>query len=542
MDAEVSGLKRKLGENLLSVLKKGKKTIVLVNDTLISSTEENKFKTNISKPSDGDKKVIFLGEIWDDMIAGNSEKLDEVLSSKPVYDIGTIEIMKLAKKLTSIVVDRFIGHIVCTVLYGSAVMGKNTNDVDMAFVIDDTGVDKKDINRADLRENSATIINFIARGLTDERKVHIQVYLLSAFWESIRDAHPIIFTLIRDGVPFYDKGLFKPWKNLLKMGKIKPSVEAIDNFLLSANIFIEKLKDQIRDMTIEDIWYVMINPAQAALMMYGLAPANHRESIQLIRKVFVKKENLLEKKYYNWLKEIFELRKETEQNPEKKIDAEILAKYMGRADEYLDRMNKLFDEIREKKFKHDIISIEKNLKKNVEKAVDVMGVRGRGGLMDTFKNEIMKEGIISRDYVNSIDYLYKIKDNYRSGKVTSEEIRKARNEIDGLISEIRKLVKEKQKDRSEALKIRFKAGETYGNMWVIGKKVFIIKNVKRLGDVYYAKMDKEGKLGSIRKCTMEELQDAMKKTKIIEEAFIKEKTFEGLKKVIQKDVELLFGD
>jgi len=53
-----------------------------------------------------------------------------------------------------------------------------------------------------------------------KNKINIQVYILTDFWDSIKEANPIIFTFLRDGVPFYDRGIFMPWKQLLKMGKV----------------------------------------------------------------------------------------------------------------------------------------------------------------------------------------------------------------------------------------------------------------------------------------------------------------------------------
>src|SRR3989344_3248585 len=60
------------------------------------------------------------------------------------------------------------------------------------------------------------------------KQFHVQTYILTDFWESVKDANPVIFTFLRDGVPLYDRGVFMPWKLLLKMGRIKPSSEAID--------------------------------------------------------------------------------------------------------------------------------------------------------------------------------------------------------------------------------------------------------------------------------------------------------------------------
>src|SRR3990170_4367472 len=73
----------------------------------------------------------------------------------------------------------------------------------------------------------------------------IQVYLLTDFWQQVKDAHPVMFTFIRDGIPLYDRGTFLPWKLLLKMGKIKPSPEAIDMFMSMGDKVGQTVKDRL---------------------------------------------------------------------------------------------------------------------------------------------------------------------------------------------------------------------------------------------------------------------------------------------------------
>jgi predicted nucleotidyltransferase len=117
-------------------------------------------------------------------------------------------------------------YIVAYVLAGSIVQGKATpeSDIDVFIVIDDTDV--KRMTRAELKDKLRAIIigmGVQAGEITGIRnKINIQVYILTDFWESIKEAHPVIFTFLRDGVPFYDRGIFMPWKQLLKMGRIKP--------------------------------------------------------------------------------------------------------------------------------------------------------------------------------------------------------------------------------------------------------------------------------------------------------------------------------
>ena len=56
-----------------------------------------------------------------------------------------------------------------------------------------------------------------------QNELHVQVWLLTEFWEGVRDANPVFYTFLRDGYPLYDRGGFLPWKLLLKMGRDIPA-------------------------------------------------------------------------------------------------------------------------------------------------------------------------------------------------------------------------------------------------------------------------------------------------------------------------------
>ena len=123
-----------------------------------------------------------------------------------------------------------------------------------------------------------------------KNKLNIQVYILTDFWDSIKEANPVIFTVLRDGVPLYDRGIFMPWKQLLKMGKIKPSTEAIDMFMASGEQMTARVKAKFKQMVEQDIYWSTLTPTQAALMLYGIPPPTPNETIKLVEEVFVKKE------------------------------------------------------------------------------------------------------------------------------------------------------------------------------------------------------------------------------------------------------------
>jgi predicted nucleotidyltransferase len=117
---------------------------------------------------------------------------------------------------------KFEKYVVSYVIGGSFIRGDVTkeSDVDTFVIINDTDVRK--MPRVELRERLRSQINqFIseaeAMAGVAPYKLNVQIYLLTEFWDAVKDANPVMFTFIRDGVPIYDQGTFMPWKSLLRM-------------------------------------------------------------------------------------------------------------------------------------------------------------------------------------------------------------------------------------------------------------------------------------------------------------------------------------
>ena len=88
-------------------------------------------------------------------------------------------------------------------------------------MIDDTDV--KRMPRLQLLDRLRGMIHDYIREATAiagvKNILNVQVYLLTDFWDKVKDSEPVMFTFIRDGVPLFDRGTFLPWKLLLQMGK-----------------------------------------------------------------------------------------------------------------------------------------------------------------------------------------------------------------------------------------------------------------------------------------------------------------------------------
>ena len=70
-----------------------------------------------------------------------------------------------------------------------------------------------------------------------------------------------------------------PWKALLKMGKLKPSPEAIDMFMSMGDKTVKRAKATLLDILIHDIYWSIITPSQALLMLYGSPPPTPKKIV-----------------------------------------------------------------------------------------------------------------------------------------------------------------------------------------------------------------------------------------------------------------------
>ena len=112
------------------------------------------------------------------------------------------------------------------------------------------------------------------------------------------------------------------------MGKIKPSSEAIEMFMNSGEQMLKRVSFKLKEIGMEDTYYAILTPSQAALMLHGIPPPSPKETAELMREIFVKKEKMLEPEYIQILRANVELRKKIEHGEKKELSGTELDKYL----------------------------------------------------------------------------------------------------------------------------------------------------------------------------------------------------------------------
>ncbi len=424
-------------------------------------------------------------QLWELCFDGKYALVEAIAMSFPLQDKGIFGALRAASIHKTLVLKKFERYVVSYILAGSLVRDEasKTSDVDVYIVIDDTDV--KRMSRFELREKLRAIIYSYTVEASEiagvQNKLNPQVYILTEFWEAVKDAHPVIFTFIRDGVPLYDRGAFMPWKLLLRMGKIKPSPEAIDMFMSLGERVAENVKRKLNDIVTEDIYWGVITPSQALIMLYGLPPPTPKEIQQgIFRKIFVEKEKLLEAKYADILENIVNLYKKYEHEEIKTISGKEIDSLVEQSTEYIKRLKELMKQIEEKKSEEEVI---KHYDVVIDLLEKIFGKASETILVAKFEKELVDKAKVSPRNLNLLKQIIDAKKKYKKGKFTKHEIATVARSAHELISAIleysqRRELLEMQKSRIEVI---YKEGKETkrAELFIFKDAAFILPDIAK---------------------------------------------------------------
>ncbi len=531
--------------------------MVLVDDSDSKKMSKQELKEklttiieSIAKELDKNIKpeTIILSELWQSCCDGKYELLQMIAMAAPIFDRGVLKTVKIAEVHKTMVLKKFEKYIVSYVVAGSVLKGyaKETSDIDTYVIIDDTDVKK--MTRAELKDKLRAIIismGMEAGELTGIRnKLHIQVYILTEFWDALREANPVIFTLLRNCVPFYDRGIFMPWKQLLEMGRIKPSAEAIDMFMGSGEQMLKRAEFKLKDIAMEDIFLAILTPTQAALMLYGLPPPAPKECGDVLREVFVNKEKLLEDKFVEIYERALKVRKEIEHGLRKDVKGKEIDELLEDADKYLKRIKRLFTQIEKMKEEEAALHIYESALTIVRDVLRAEGAEkiAAEDLVKKFESELISSGKIPAKYVRVLDAIIKAKKDYDAKQLTKTQLEDVKKEYNDFVKVLVEHMQRKRSRELERTKMRVKYGSKYGEVILLGKQAFIVHDLdaeEKL--VSKAVLNEDGSLGTLEKSSLEDFEAALTKVEGAQRVFIKERIFENLKEIFGEDVEVLLG-
>ena len=484
-------------------------------------------------------KVKLIFELKEDCFDGRYEFLQLISLSAIFYDPNEfLAGLKVSEIHKNMVIKKFDKYIFSYIAAGSLFRGdKKSFDIDVYIIVDDTDV--KRMSRFELKERLRGIIlsygTEAARIAGVKKQFHVQTYILTDFWEAVKDAHPVMFTFIRDGVPLYDRGMFMPWKLLLNMGKIKPTPEAIDMQMDVGEKLLSRTRFKLLSVVGEDLYWAILNPSQAVLMLYGVNPPTPKETIELMKEIFVKKLKLCTLNDIKTLEDVRAFYKGIEHGKVKEVSGKEIDDLLNRSKNYLKVINKIFSTLQKTKDKermdelHDMVM---NLIRDLLNYYDIKGDLDKGFKSLVNKNEIQKS------YYDA----YKSIKEAKSKKLSKAENDKVGRDTRSFIKHMSEFLQRKMGIKLDKIKIRVKHGEKAGEVYVFDDIVYIIDDVNAKDkSVKKVKLSDNGEFGDIKKSSMKEFEADSNKFKVPKSIFVKEKLFEELKKIFGKDMEVMFN-
>lgn len=522
---------------------------VVLNDGKSEVQPDYKLKDRVAKDlvkigKDVDKNffldIMLVSELKEALFDAKYEILQDIAMSVILYDpVDLLAGLKISEVHKNMVLKKFDKYIMSYIAAGSLFRGEPSHDIDVYIVIDDTDV--KRMSRIELRDKLRGLIlqmGYEASAITGIKKAfNIQTYILTDFWESVKDAHPVIFTFLRDGIPIYDRGVFTPWRLLLKMGRIRPSPEAIDMLMNTGESLIKRAKQKLLLIASEDLYYAVLNPSQAALMLYGVAPPTPQETVKLVEEVFVKKEKILEQKYANMLGRFVKFFKDMEHGKLKEVKGSEVDSIIADAEGYLKRIDKLFNQIEKRKEKETLGELHSTIHKVAEEAILESGMKYKA-IESGFKRFCDKEGLPTKlvDDFKMFDKAYK---DFKARKLNKAESDMVKREARTFIRTLSDHIQRKKFFGIERLKIRFKHGKKIGEILLLTGAAFITEDIGAKKKVIKKAKIVDGRLKDIKKSDVSELEDTLIKVEVPKSLSIKETIFEDLRKEFGDNIEIL---
>ncbi len=488
-----------------------------------------KIKADLVKQLEILKQKIWLHvktpvDLWEICLDSKFELMSAVAMSFPLYDKGILGALRVSEIHKSLVLQKFERYVVSYVIGGSLVRGEavKTSDVDVFVIINDTDV--KRMSRLELKERLRGIIyQYVAEASAlagVKNKLNVQVYLLTDFWESVKDAHPVMFTFIRDGIPIYDRGTFMPWKALLKMGKLKPSPEAIDMFMSMGDKTVKYAKQSLLDILVRDIYWGIVTPSQALLMLNGSPPPTPKQLVPEMRKNFFEGEKMLEKKYIDIVEKIVNLYKDYEHEKLKEIKGEEIDRLIKDSEDYLKRLRELREQI-QKRFEQK--TIEQIYKDIFELLKGIMGNKSPSETVSEFEKEFVRKGKFTQQNLRILQDLVKAKTELKKGKSNPARVDESRKNAALLINDLIEYSQRAELMMLEKGRMRLKYSksgkEIFAELLFSGGESFLIEEgiVKKLTP-------------KVQESSMKELTDATERQKQNKSVQIDPKVFDVLKK------------
>jgi len=195
-----------------------------------------------------------------------------------------IENLKIARNFSKEILYELKELVRSIVLFGSNTHDtlNSNSDIDIMIVLNNTTVFVSD----ELREAYKIIVNNLISKYSP--KIHLMTVNLSDLWDMARKGDPVLINILRYGMPIFDRDLVEVLQYLLEIGKIRPTKEAIYNYVSRSKTLHEETIKHL-EISILDMYYSIVDIVHAAIMCKGIMPPSPKEMPEIFKKNFKEK-------------------------------------------------------------------------------------------------------------------------------------------------------------------------------------------------------------------------------------------------------------
>lgn len=339
--------------------------------------------------------------------------------------------------------EKFGDYIKAIVVWGSVTRGDYTgkSDVDIYIIFDDTKASIKDFNN--IRERIDSDISKIATGI--DPRLHPQPILaLTEFMDGIRHCHPLFFNIVREGFAIHDTGFFIPMRKLLEWGHFPATAEAAEMRMESVPKRIDRVENVKLYMIAEDLYYAVLDAAQAVLMYIGVGPPSPKVAAREVRKRLVDA-GLLKEEYAKILEDTINFRKAVEHKEIKKIGGQEVDDWIKKVDDYI----KVFEELlKNLEMNRKAEEIKKNYEVMIKASVAALKNMNKlpedpKNLGDAFKKYLIETGKVSPVYADVFDKvvgLRKALEDKKIDKIPDRDIYSSKEYVRRFVGEVQRVM------------------------------------------------------------------------------------------------------
>lgn len=352
--------------------------------------------------------------------------------------------LKSAEDFKNRILGMFKGYIKSVIVFGSFMKGQGTgkSDVDIYIIFDDTKMPLKKFEN--IRSKIDEDIYKVAASI--DPRLHPQPILaLTEFIKGIRYTHPLFFNIIREGYAIYDTGFFIPMRKLLEWGEFPITPEAAHMRMEGVPRRLTRVKSVKLYMIAEDMYYALLDAAQAVLMYVGVGPPAPKTAAQEVRKHLVDA-GLLEEEYAQLLQDIYDFRKKVENKEIKDVSGKEVDEWIKKTEKYVERFEKLLKDLEFNRKAYDIKrSYEVMVKASVAALKSLKKLpKEPEKLPVAFKKYLVDAGLVNPTYSDVFDkviQMRKLLDEKKVGEIKDRDIFMSREYVRRFVADVSKFMK-----------------------------------------------------------------------------------------------------